>query len=78
MSHCVATFLDEEERVVYVGVFQIDDETDEVIEQISEDAYTKEHWADMNDDTWLREIPVIRAEMEANSAIVKAQFFSKK
>ena len=73
MSICVAQYLDEEARIVYLAQFEIDDESGEVIKQISEDAFTKESWSDMDEDTWLRNIPWIRAEMEATSAITKAQ-----
>jgi CBS-domain-containing membrane protein len=76
MSFAIATSFDKEERKIYMVNLELDDITQEVIKVVSEDCFFDPAWALMDDDTWLREIPVIEAQHEANCAITKAKVLS--
>jgi hypothetical protein len=71
MTHVVGVSFDTEDRIVYVATFEENENGDMTI--INEDAYCKDQWSLMDDDTWLREIPAINAELEANAFLAKLQ-----
>jgi hypothetical protein len=71
MTHTVGIQFDTEDRIVYVAIFEEGENGD--MTMISEEAFSKPQWDDMDDDAWLREIPAINAEIEANTFIAKLQ-----
>lgn len=73
MSHAIATSFDKEERKIFMVHLEIDDNTQEVIDVVSEDCFCHPSWADMDEDAWLREIPAIEAQMMTQDIIAKAK-----
>lgn len=71
MTHAVGVQFDTEDRIVYVAIFEQNAEGD--MTMLNEDAYSKDEWSVMDDDAWLREIPAINAEIEANTFLAKLQ-----
>jgi hypothetical protein len=71
MTHVVGVSFDTEDRIVYVATFEENENGDMTI--INENAFAKDQWSMMDEDTWLREIPAINAEIEANTLIAKLQ-----
>ena len=69
MEHSVGYSFDTESRVVYIAQWSENENGD--ITVISENSYANEQWSLMDEDTWLREIPAINAELEANAFLAK-------
>jgi hypothetical protein len=69
MEHSVGYSFDIENRVVYIARWSENENGD--ITVISENSYANDQWSVMDEDSWLREIPAINAELEANALLAK-------